>query len=179
MNTFSDPKTIVEQFDIVGGHHIADLGAGSGAYSLALAEKFKNNPDTKIFAIDVQKDLLARIESEAKNRKLNSVYGIWGDIENPKGTRLREDSIDLAIIANTLFQVEHKKGLMEEVNRILKSEGKLVIIDWSESFGSIGPKEDHVISETVAKNLCEQSGFIFRKEIDCGEHHYGFVVSKG
>lgn len=178
MNTFSDPQTIVEQLDIIGGHHIADLGAGSGAYTLALAEKFKNNSDTKVFAIDVQKDLLARLDSEAKNRNLNSVHGIWGDIENPKGTRLRESSIDLAIIANTLFQIDHKAGLIQEAKRILKTEGKLVIIDWTESFGSIGPKEDHVITESAAKILCEQAGFIFRKKIECGEHHYGFVVVK-
>jgi len=179
MNTFSDPKKIIEQLDIIGGHHIADVGAGSGAYTLALAENFKNNNDTKIFAIDIQKDLLSRIESLAKDRGLKSVHGIWGDIETPEGTRLRKSSIDLAIIANTLFQVEHKKGLIQEVRRILKPEGKLVIIDWSESFGSIGPKKDHVITESVAKNICEEAQFIFRKKIEAGEHHYAFIVSKG
>lgn len=177
MNTFSDPRTIVEQLDIIGGHHIADLGAGSGAYALALAEKFKNNTDTKVFAVDVQKELLSRVESEAEHRGLHSVHGVWGDIEVPKGTKLRDGSIDLVIIANTLFQVEHKQGLMTEVKRILKPEGKMVIIDWSESFGNIGPKEDHVITEASAKSLCEESGFAFRKSLDVGEHHYGFVVT--
>jgi len=178
MNTFSDPKTIVEQLDIIGGQHIADLGAGSGAYTLALAEKFKNNGDTKIFAVDVQKDLLSRIESLVKDKYLASVHGIWGNIEDLKGTRLRESSIDLAIIANTLFQVENKNSLIEEARRILKPEGRLVVIDWSESFGSIGPKKDHIITESAAKNLCKEAGFILRKDINAGEHHYGFIVSK-
>ncbi|MCI5051056.1 MAG: class I SAM-dependent methyltransferase [Candidatus Pacebacteria bacterium] len=176
MNTFSDPTQIVEQFDIVGGQHIADLGAGSGAYCFALAEKFKNNSDTKIFGIDVQRDLLARLESEAENRGLHAIHGVWGDIEEPKGTRLRDQSIDTVIIANTLFQVDHKKGLIEEVTRILRPEGKLIIIDWSESFGHIGPKPDHVITEAAAKSLCEDAGFTLRKDIEAGEHHYGFIM---
>lgn len=178
MNTFSDPQTIVGQLDIIGGHHIADLGAGSGAYTLALAERFKNNNDTKVFAIDVQKDLLDRLESEAQNRGLTSVHGVWGNIEETKGTRLRDASIDMVIVANTLFQVEHKQGIMQEVKRILKPEGQLVIIDWSESFGNIGPKADHIISESSAKSLCEEAGFVFRKNIQVGDHHYGFVVSQ-
>lgn len=176
MNTFSNPLDIVSQLDVVGGHHIADLGAGSGVYSFALAKRFKNNSDTKIFAIDVQQEILHRLESEAEHQGLNSIHTIWGNIEEPKGTRLRDASIDMAIIANTLFQIDHKQELITEVKRILKPEGKLVIIDWSESFGNIGPKSDHIISESAAKSLCNNAGFIFRKDINVGEHHYGFVM---
>jgi ubiquinone/menaquinone biosynthesis C-methylase UbiE len=178
MNIFSDPQIIVEQLDIMGGNHIADLGVGSGAYSLALAERFKNNSSTKIFAVDVQKDLISRIESEASNRGLHNIYGVWGNIEEPKGTRLRDSSIDFAIIANTLFQVEHKKILIQEVMRILTPEGKLIIIDWSESFGNIGPKPSVIISESAARSLCEEAGLVFRKNIDVGEHHYGFMMTR-
>lgn len=176
MNIFSNPLKVVNQLDVVGGQHVADLGAGSGAYSIALAERFKNNRDTKIFAVDVQQELLSRIESEAKNRDIDNIYTIWGNIEEPKGTRLRDASIDMAIIANTLFQIEDKQGVILEAKRILKPEGKLVIVDWSESFGNIGPKSEHVINVSTAKLLCTNAGFIFRKDLNVGEHHYGFVM---
>lgn len=178
MNTFSDPRKIIDQLDIIGGMHIADLGAGSGSYTMALGEKLKGTSNGKIFAVDVQKELLNRIHQQAEENNLSSIHIIWGDIEIENGSRLRHDSIDMVIIANTLFQVEKKVVLINEARRILKPGGKLVIIDWAESFGNIGPKPSEVLSEETAKLLCEEQGFSFDKTIDAGNHHYGFITRK-
>jgi len=178
MNTFSDPQKIIEKLDIFPGQQIADLGAGSGTYTLAIAEKIKGNNESRIFSVDIQKDLLERIDTEAKNRNLHAVHIIWGDIEQEKGTRLRHDSLDVVILANILFQVEHKKDTLKEAYRILKPEGRLIIIDWSESFGNIGPKSDHVVTKETAELLCIENGFKHERSFDAGEHHYGFISKK-
>lgn len=179
MNTFSDPRAIVTQLDITSGQQVADLGAGSGAYSLALAEKFKTRGAAiDIFAVEVQKRMVERLGSEAEQRAITTIHPIWGDIEEEKGTKLRHESIDWVFIMNTLFIVEHRKGLLREAHRILKSGGRLVVVDWSESFGGIGPKEDQVIKESTAKLLVEEAGFIFEHSVDVGEHHYGFIARK-
>jgi len=176
MNTFSDPKKIIDQLMISAGQHIADFGAGSGAYTLAIAEKLKGNIESRIFAVDIQKDLLARIDTEAKDKHLSSVHVIWGDIEEEAGSRLKIDSIDAVLIANTLFQVEAPKEALKEAKRVLKPRGQLIIIDWSESFGNIGPTPENVITETIAKSLSEEVGFAFEKNINAGEHHYGCIM---
>jgi len=179
MNTFSDPQKIIDQLEIFPGQQVADLGAGSGAYSLAMAEKLKGNPDSRVFAIDIQKELLSRIDALAESKKLSSVHIIWGNIEQEKGTCLRGDSLDKVLIANTLFQVEHKKNVIKEAYRILQPGGQLIIIDWSESFGNIGPKPDHIISQETAQLLCKEIGFTASETIQAGEHHYGFIATKG
>ena len=178
MNTFSDPHKIIAQLDITPNLHIADLGSGSGSYVLELGKKLKGSASAKVFAVDVQKELLNRIKQHAEDQHLNSIHIIWGDIEEEHGSRLRHDSIDMVIIANTLFQVENKVGLIKEARRILKPGGKLVLVDWSESFGNIGPKNSKVISEETAKLLCEEHGFSFDRTLEAGEHHYGFVTRK-
>lgn len=178
MNIFSDPNKIVDQLTLLPGEHIADLGAGSGGYTLAIARKLKGRGNTKVFSVDVQKPLLERISSQAEEEHLESIHTIWGDIEVMKGTRLRDDSVDLAIIANTLFQVEDKKITLKEAYRILKPGGRLLVIDWAESFGNIGPKDSEVLSFETAKLLCEETGFSFDHTIEAGEHHYGFINRK-
>ena len=180
MNIFSDPQKIIDSIDIFSGQHVADLGAGSGAYTLAIAEKMRREGSTgeKVFAVDIQKDLLERITAEAESRKVSSVHVIWGNLEQERGTRLRHDSIDLVIIANTLFQVSHRSEALKEAYRILKKGGRIVIIDWSESFGNIGPKSDHVISQRTAELLAEEAGFTKEQDINAGEHHYGFISKK-
>ena len=176
MNTFSDPQKIIEQCDIFPGQHLADLRVGSGAYTLAIAQKIEADTKSRVFAIDIQKDLLSRLDTEAKEKKLSCIHIIWGDIETPEGTRLKAGSINTVLIANTLFQVDERKQLIQEAKRIMHPEGRLIIIDWSESFGNIGPKPDDVVSEETARALCEEVGCIFDRSLDAGEHHYGFIM---
>lgn len=178
MNTFSDPQKIIHDLEIFPGQQVADLGAGSGAYSLLIAEKLKGNDSSRVFAVEVQKNLLARIDAEAKARNLHSVHVIWGDIEQEKGTRLRHDSLDTVLIANTLFQVDHNKNTIKEAYRILKPGGRLIIIDWTESFGNIGPKQSEVVPQQTAELLCSEVGFKKERDFDAGQHHYGFISHK-
>jgi len=178
MNTFSDPQKVIDQLEFIPGQHIADFGAGSGAYILAIAERMKSATHTKIFAVDIQKDLLARLEAEATHRNYSSVHIVWGDLETPKGSRLKDDSVDMVLVVNTLFQVDDQKSLMNEATRVLKSGAVLVVVDLSESFGNIGPQTKDIVSEMTARTLATEAGCMFEHALEAGEHHYGFVARK-
>jgi len=176
MKTFSDPRKIISQLDLLGSHHVADFGSGAGFYTLALAEFM--GPEGKIFAIDVQKAHLEKIARQAELKSFDSIHTLWADIEKEKGSRLRDNSIDVVIMANILFQLEHKNEALLEARRILKPEGRLLIVDWSESFGNLGPKTDHVVTEQTAAELCALAGFGISRHVEAGEHHYGFIATK-
>ncbi len=178
MNTFSDPEKIIEQVTLLPGQKVADLGAGNGAYARALAKKVLVGNTGAVYAVDIKKNMLEKIAQDAQEAGFENLHVVWGDIEEPLGTRLRENSIELVLIANTLFQVGSKKNLIDEAHRILTPAGTLVVVDWSESFGNIGPKPDHVVTESAAKKLCENNGFVFDRDLQAGEHHYGFVARK-
>jgi len=171
---FSEPDQIVAQLGIERGWHIADIGAGTGFYSFAAARLA--GPGGKVFALDVQKDLLERLKGEAQKKGLTNITTVWVDAEKNQGTRLRDQSIDLAILANVLFQIEDKNSLVTEVKRILKPKGKIIVVDWMESFGGIGPHPNQVFNETTAKELFSGAGFTMIKNISSGEHHYGLLM---
>ena len=173
---FLDPKSIVNVCELASDAHIADFGAGSGIYSFLIAEDF---PRRKIFAIDVQKDLIDHLQKESERRGLQNIHSVWGNVDELKGSMLRNESIDCVLMANILFQLEDIPIALREAYRILKHGGKLLVIDWMDSFGHLGSHPDHVVTEERAKRFLEEAGFSIEKKVeDSGAHHYAFLVKK-
>ena len=176
MVSFSDPQKNIDQCEIASGMTIADLGAGSGFYTLEVARALHSSG--KVYAVDVQKDLLVRLKNTAQKQELHNVEVILGDLEVPGGTHIKDNSVDLVMVCNIMFQLVNKKAAITEIKRILASGGKVLVVDWKDSFGGIGPRKDHIFSPTDAENLFEAQGFSLYKEIQAGSHHYGFLYKK-
>lgn len=176
MFTFSDPKKNIEQCGITSGMIIADLGAGSGFYSIEAAKAL--NASGRVYAVDVQKDLLARLKQHTQKQGLQNVEVIWGDVEKIGGTHIKDNSIDLVLICNLMFQLADKKSAIAEIKRILSSGGRVLVVDWSDSFGGIGPAKGHVFSKADAESFFEAQGFSKDRDIQAGSHHYGILYKK-
>src|SRR3989338_11415687 len=164
---FSDPEKNIQQFELSDGMTVADLGAGVGFYSFPAAKAVRGG---KVFAVEVQKDLLTKIKQEANKRQIRNIEIIWGDVEKLGGTKIREHIIDAVIVANILFQIEDKKSFFEELDRILKPKGKVLFVDWIDSFGGLGPQPEYIISQEKAKSLFKEKGFMLDKNINAGAH---------
>ena len=172
---FSDPQRNVTQFHLVPGAQVADFGAGPGFYTIPLARVVGGG---KVHAIEVQKDMLAKLKSNAHGAHVTNVEYLWGDIERVGGTHLADGSMDAVVAANIIFQVTDKAGMIKEAHRILKTGGRIFLIDWKESYGGIGPMASQVVPEIKAKELLDAHGFGFERTISAGEHHYGLVYKK-
>ena len=174
---FASPEENILQLSFRPNMRVADFGAGSGAYSFAIAKKI--GPDNgQVFAIDVQKDLLERLKSEAVRQGLSNIEIIWANIEERGSTHIADDSVDAVVVSNVLFQAESKAGLIEEVKRVLKPGGQVLFIDWTDSFSGMGPHPGSVVTEADAKALFTKLGFTVRANFDAGEHHYGLILLK-
>lgn len=173
---FSDPQKNITQAHYKLGSTIVDFGSGSGHY-VRLLSAIVGEKGT-VIAIDIQKELLAKIKKEATAAKMKNVEVLWGDLEVSNGTKLKSGSVDGVIISNLLFQVKEKEMVAKEAGRILKSGGTVTIIDWSDTSAGIGPKPDQVVSKVKAEELFSKNGFLFEREIDAGSHHYGIILKK-
>ncbi|MBX4215498.1 methyltransferase domain-containing protein [Candidatus Parcubacteria bacterium] len=173
---FALPEQILPELSVNEGDHVADLGAGSGAYALAAAKLAGGSG--RVYAVDVQKDMLTKLKNEAASRGIHNLEIIWGDAEAVNGTKLAPHAVDRAIISNVLFQAESKEGLVKEARRILKPNGLALVVDWSGSYGGIGPKEDHVVPPALARRLFSTNGFAEVKEVAAGDYHYGILFRK-
>jgi ubiquinone/menaquinone biosynthesis C-methylase UbiE len=173
---FADPQKNIDQFGLMPGSHIADLGAGTGYYAVAAARAVGEKG--RVYAVDVQNDLLEKLRKETQKLGLSNVEIVWGDAETLGGTKLAEMTLDGVIASNILFQIEDKKTFFEEIKRILKPGGRLYIIDWQESFGGMGPAAEAVVTKSAAREMAEGAHFVFERELRAGDHHYGLTFKK-
>jgi len=171
---FADPQRVLAQIGLEPGMVLADFGAGSGAYALAAARILGESG--RVYAIDVQKDLLRRISNEAAHRRLKNVDVIWADLEIPHASKLADHSVDIVIISNLLFQLVDKIPPLREAHRILKKHGRLLLIDWSDSFRHLGPPPEDVVTESAAQAFAERARFAIHKSVSAGVHHYGLLL---
>ena len=171
-----DPRALVSVLDLQEGDVVADLGVGSGFYAIECARRVGDRG--KVYAVDINKDLLNRVAREADDEKLENVHTVWGDIEEQNGTGIADLACDRVIVSNVLFQAENKEAFFAEAHRILKRTGMLLFVDWSESFGGLGPQEGHVVSKDSARNLFEKTDFEIVREVEPGAHHYGFLLKR-
>ena len=170
---FANPKLNVGQLELREGMWVADFGAGTGAYTKEASVKV--GPSGKVYAVEVQKDMIKSLESDLKRAGITNVDCIWGDIETLHGTKIADAIMDAVIVSNVLFQVSDKLGLVDEAKRILKKGGKVLLIDWSESFSGMGPSPIHVVKEEQAREFFTRRGFKILENISAGEHHYGII----
>lgn len=170
---FAQPRHHVWALGIREGMHVADFGSGSGAHALSIAKRLEGKG--YVYAIDIQKDLLRRLAHEAARYGFNNVEVIWADLEMPRASKIADSMLDLVLISNILFQVEGKLALLAEARRIVKTAGRVSIIDWLDSFGGLGPAEEEVVEREMAIELAEKAGFALEKEFPAGAHHYGLI----
>lgn len=170
---FAHPRRNVAALGIEPGMNVADFGSGSGIYVLHIAEALEHAGH--VYAIDVQRDLLQRVRNEAQRRGFKNVDVIWTDLERPGSSKFADKKLDFVLISNLLFQVDDKAMVLAEAWRVLKPTGKLAIIDWSDSFGGMGPQKQDVVTKESALKLASGNGFELQREFSAGAHHYGLI----
>ena len=169
---FSDPVKNLKALGLRESDIVADLGAGTGHYTIYAG---KLVPSGKVYAVEVQKDFVATINHKVKEAHLSNVECFWGNVEKIGGTKIKDGIVDVAIASNILFQVEDKDLFIEETKRILRSGGRVLLIDWADAsgLGLLVP-----VPKNKARELFEKKGFVFERDVDAGAHHYGMIMSK-
>lgn len=171
MNDFIDPEKILNNLDLKPDMIGADFGCGSGGSVIPLAKKLNEG---LVYALDVQEGPLNALKGRTSAEGINNIKFVRVDLEKPKGSKLLDNSMDVVLIVNTLFQAEDKKAMVSEAKRVLKENGILLIVDWLPKSGFNGIAEGR-ISPDELKKMAEELNLSFKKEFEAGKYHFGLI----
>jgi ubiquinone/menaquinone biosynthesis C-methylase UbiE len=173
---FVEPTIVCSQFHLRTGDVVADFGAGGGFFLAPLSQAV--GAEGTVYALDIQKNLVSAMGEQVRRENLGNVRVLWVDLEEASGSTLNSAELDAVTIINTLFQFEDKPAVLTEAYRTLRSGGKLLLVEWSESFGNLGPEPAAVVTADAARALAETAGFVLDRDFPTGEHHYGLAFRK-
>jgi len=173
---FTNPDTNVSHLGLNEGDRVAVFGSGVGGHSLAACRALNNTG--LIHAIDVRKDMLDKLQTEARANDCSIIKAVHANIEEEGKTGIQDHALSAVIIPNTLFSYEDHAGILKEASRIIVPTGKILVVDWKDSFGGMGPQPEHLITEEKAIEFATQAGLKLIERFDAGAQHYGLVLGK-
>jgi len=172
MPNFLNPKQIIDSLSFLETNMIAlDIGSGSGGWTIPLAKKLENG---KVYALDIKEEALSALRSKLDSERIYNVELLLADIE--KGVKMADNKIDFVILSNTLFSLNEKNKVFEEIKRVLREEGYLLIVDWKK-VNNIGPQIKAVSVEEI-KQIAEGFNLKLEQELDLGNYHFALIFKK-
>ena len=173
MEGFLNPKEILKQLDLKKEMTAADFGSGSGGWAIPLAKILK---DGKVYAIDILEEPLSALKSKTGIEGIDNIETIRSNVEGKNGLKLKDNSLDLVLMTNLLFEAKDKKRAISEAKRVINKTGEILVVDWKPD-SSIGPKKNKVSAKEV-KKLFKDFDLKLEKEFEAGDYHYGLVFTK-
>lgn len=125
---------VLSKLALKPGMVVADIGAGSGLFSRPLAKAVA--PGGKVYAVDIQQDLLDHINQRDKEENIDNIQTVLGEYDDPK---LPAHNIDLAFINDVLHHIQHRAVYLKALGTYIKPSGRIAIIEMDKN----DPKTSH------------------------------------
>ncbi|MCX6299923.1 MAG: class I SAM-dependent methyltransferase [Bacteroidetes bacterium] len=142
------------------GMIIADIGAGSGYYSALLSKMVGSG---KVFAVDVEPEMIAYLNERIKQEKLSHIVPI---LSTEQKVSLPDNSIDMMLLVDVYHEFSYPYEMTVSMLAALKPGGKLVLVEFRSEDPTVPIKAIHKMSEAQAIKEFKAAGFAFDKNIN-------------
>lgn len=166
------PKNTLKEFGLLESDNFADIGCGIGYFSIAAADIIDENK--KVFAMDISDEMLEEVEKRAVIADVSNIITVK---TNEYDLKLPDASVSFTLLANVLHEVDDKECFIKEIKRIMKSSGRVAIMEWEKKEMEMGPPLNHRIESDELKELFKAGGFSFVKSLVHAGAFYSEVFS--
>jgi len=170
------PNEVVSSLELQSGMSVADIGAGTGYFTLPIARAVRSGG--KVHAVDFQTgmlDLLGRklLEPNAPTN-ITLVHG------TATHTTLLDKCVEFVFLANVWHEVDDHALVLKEAARILRKNGRVAILDWRPNVQQPpGPPMEHRISATTVAEDLNLNGWNVERSGNVGKYSYLIMARHG
>jgi len=157
---WQQPQRVIESLQIRPGAMVADLGAGGGYFTFRLAKAV--GPAGKIYAVDVDREMIDLIAEQAKKESANQVETI---VAKPDDPLLPATGVDLIFTVNTYHHFDNRVTYFANQRKYLRPGGRIAVIDFDRRAWLEGLLCHYTPSEFIKREM-EQAGYVLQQEFD-------------
>jgi ubiquinone/menaquinone biosynthesis C-methylase UbiE len=167
------PERALDAIGVPEGGTVADVGAGSGYFTTRLARRV--GPRGIVYAVDIQREMLARLDRRLKADNIGNVRLVEGDTADP---RLPAAAVDLILMVDVYHELSRPQEMLRRMRAALKPGGRLVLIEYRQEDPAVPIREDHKMSVKVIRQELEAEGFVLsaRWDVLARQHLLAFTV---
>jgi ubiquinone/menaquinone biosynthesis C-methylase UbiE len=115
------PSELIEKLAINPNDVVMDFGCGPGYYTIELAKKAKS-----VVAVDLSSEMLKKAQNKADKAGVKNIQFLQS---NGTNIQLKDSSVDIILLVTVYHEVGESEAVLKEFSRILKPEGKLIIVE--------------------------------------------------
>lgn len=146
------PNIVINHLKIKEDSIIADIGSATGYFPIRLAKVATKG---RVWAIDIEPNLINYLNERAENEKLNNLFSILGTMSDP----LIPEKVDFILMVNTYHHISKRITYFKNLKSKLKKNGKIVIIDFKKKDLPVGPSLDKKLSSKQIIHELSKAGF--------------------
>lgn len=173
-----DPEGTLRALGIEAGT-LADVGCGDGYFTVPAADLAE-----RVYAVDLDPDLLDRLESATEDAGVGNVERIRGDARELPS--LLPERVGCVLVANTFHGVDEPTAFSEAIRDALLDDGRFVVVNWHDRPPAEttvldeprGPPEELRMTAEATIDAVEPAGFEARETLELEPHHYGVVFQR-
>jgi len=149
-----DPDLALRLLAIARGSTIADIGAGSGYFTIRMARL--TGPEGRVYASDIQPGMLTLLRANVARTGLTNVTPVLGAVDDPK---LPREAIDLALMVDVYHEFSEPQKMLQRIREALKPTGRLVLLEYRAEDPSVPILPSHKMAAAQATLEVEHEGF--------------------
>lgn len=170
-------EEIIKKANLKEGMKVADLGCGTHGYFIFNPSLILGTTGI-VYAVDVLKPVLESISKTIKTENYKNIKTVWSNLENHKATKIDSMTLDVSFLVNVLHQSDKKIDILRESIRMLKKQGKIIIVDWIQGETLIGPEKERKIDKENLIIAMQKLGLDLEEDFVAGKYHYGLIFKK-
>lgn len=155
------PKKAIAALGIRPGQTVADIGAGSGYYTVLLAEAV--GPKGRVYATDIQPEMIELLKKRIGPSRDGAIEIVLGTATE---SRLPDGAIDLALMVDVYHELAAPQVFLRSVKRALRPDGRLILIEFRKESAWVPIREEHKMSVQEARVELEAEGYALERVID-------------
>jgi arsenite methyltransferase len=153
------PDEVIAALNLKKGEVIADIGAGSGYFSVRFAPKLGDSG--RVYAVDIDPDMILYMNRRIRNMQLKNVVTVLSAPDDPL---LTDASVNRFFICNTWHHVENRPAYIALMRKMLKPGGQIIIVDYQKKQLPVGPPPEMKTAREEVISEMEANGFKLSNE---------------